>query len=130
MLSPRRLVALTALVVAIAITVAFLTIRQRNKDAMWSMYADIHNLAVSQAAHFYDYATFSKDYPNQYSPTHGAAVKITSATDTSWSAVATHSHASQICSIAYVQHRDATPNQVNEARAAAMKGYACKPRSS
>jgi hypothetical protein len=122
--SGRTLVVVLA--VAAAATLAMVLVRERNKKTIFAMYADIHNLATSQAAYFTDHSTYAADPGTYYTPTHGATVRITYANDTGWAASATHPATSRVCTITYAQPRGATGSQVIDARKEAWKGYACR----
>jgi hypothetical protein len=122
--SGRKLVVVLA--VLAAATLATVLIRERNKKTMFAIYADVHNLAMSQEAYFADSSKYAGDLGTYYAPTHGATVRITWANDTGWAATATHPATSRICTITYAHPRGATTSQVLDARTEAWKGYACK----
>ena len=112
----RRSVVLVAGIAIAIVAIVIVRVRERNKETMWAMYADIHNVATSQAAYYNDYARFSANLTGRYRPTHGATVRIVSASDTSWAAVARHPRTSKTCSITYSEPRGATTDQVSAAR--------------
>jgi hypothetical protein len=93
---------------------------------MFALYADIHNLATSQAAYFTDHARYMTEFGAYYAPTHGTTVRVAHANDTAWTATATHPSTSRTCSITYAEPRGATQAQVVEARVAAWKTYDCR----
>jgi hypothetical protein len=122
--SGRNLV--IGIVIVAAATLVSVILRERNKSVMFAMYGDVHNLATSQDAYFAEHTSFSGTYPPGYQPTHGASVVISHASDTSWSATATHPRTSRTCTLNYAQPRNATDSQRTEARIAAWKAYDCE----
>jgi hypothetical protein len=121
-----RIATLSALVATSGVALVVMKVRDRNKETMWALWADVHNMAVSEVAFYMDNARYSTDLSDRYHPTHGATVTITSASDTSWAATATHPRTRKVCTIAYSERRGATYNEVVAARVAAMQGFACR----
>lgn len=128
--SPKRrigpVVALGLFVVAAIVALLVAAIRKKNKDTMFALYADMHNLMVTQTAYYTDHAAYATDLSDRYRPTRGSTVRIDSASDTSWSATLTHPRTAKVCTIRQSQPRGATKNQMAAARNAAMMEYVCK----
>jgi hypothetical protein len=100
--------------------------RERNKAVMFALYTDVHDLALAQAAYFADHATFAGDAGLlAYRASRGSTVRVTLGTDTSWSAAATHPRTARTCTITYAHPRNATEEQMVNARVEAWKNYDC-----
>ena len=102
MSSVRGFLTLIAVLAVAGGGVAAIRQRDHNKQVMFAIYADLHNLATSQQAHFADNATYALDVSmNGFRPTHGATVQIIRADSTSWEATATHPETKLICTTSF-----------------------------
>ena len=117
----RSIAALCVTVGALSAGAFVVSRNERSKKVAWILWADLKNLAKAQIAYYADNATYGRDLSHLYYATHGAVVRITSATDTSWSAEATHPQSGRAARIDYVQPRHATRAQIGAARVAALQ---------
>jgi hypothetical protein len=90
-------------------SVAAIRQRDRNKQVMWSINADLHNLATAQEAYFADYATYTTDLSGAYRNYHGSTVRVLRADAISWEAIATHPGTRLACTSSTVRKNWSPP---------------------
>ncbi|HKS07258.1 MAG TPA: hypothetical protein VJR92_13205 [Gemmatimonadaceae bacterium] len=124
----QRAAILLAVSVAVLVPVGVIVwMATRANSLLDDIYADVHNFATSQAAYYTDNSAFALDLSDRFRSYHGTSIRVTSATDTSWSAVATHRRLRGSCTITYAEPRGASDKQVMAARQTALEGFGCSP---
>jgi hypothetical protein len=96
-MSNERLL-LSGLVIIGAVTIGIVRKRDQEKKVLWSLRADLHNMATAQEAYYFDHGTYGLDVANNgWRSWHGSSVELRSADSMTWSATATHPGTHKTC---------------------------------
>jgi hypothetical protein len=89
---------LTGLVVIGAIAIGVVRKRESDRKVLWSLRADLHNMATAQEAYYFDNGRYGLDVTqNGWRSWHGSTVRLLTADSTTWTATATHPGTSKVC---------------------------------
>lgn len=100
----------------------------REKDAQWEMWAGLHNVALAQFAYYADNDKYFGAVPDfvKLQP-RGAVITVDGASDTSWTAHATHPQSAKTCRWSYAHARGVDKYKIEKGAPSAkiVSDYSC-----